>query len=337
MIGISLVGVGYWGPKLARNLRSNSSVDIRFLFDVDRSAAERLAVGPELVASEFDEVLSDSETDAIVIATPPSTHFELVMAALDHGKHVMVEKPLTRTLREADELVAAVERTGLVLMVGHTYLFNDPVRHLREVVASGRLGPVHYLTSVRTNLGPIRTDVGAAFDLASHDVAISAFLFDAFPTTVSATGGSWVTQGVHDSVVGSLFFPGNRIAHLQASWLHPRKERRIVVVGDLGMLMFDDLDEHRPIEFFEKGVASTDTGRPSDTSPPSFRVGDIHAPFITTREPLAQELDAFVSAVQGVRPFVSGVRFGRDVVAVLEAMERSMAADGSPSEVHYAG
>ncbi len=339
MVGISIIGLGYWGPKLVRNLRDHPEVDLRMLYDLDQAAARRVASTGETVAASLDEVLDDPATDAVVIATPSSTHAALVEAALANGKHVLVEKPLSRTLKEADGLVTAADRSGLILMVGHTYLFNSAIQQVRDAVVSGQLGSPQYLTSVRTNLGPIRTDVGAAFDLASHDVAISAYLFSGFPTRVSATGGSWVSKGVHDAVFASLFFADNRMAHIQASWLHPRKERRLVVVGDGGMLVFDDLDADRPVEFFDKCVVLDPAveGGDARTAPPSFRVGDIHAPFISVREPLSQEIAAFVAAVEHGAPVVSDARFGRNVVAVLESINRSIANGGVAVEVPDVG
>lgn len=335
MVGISIIGLGYWGPKLVRNLRGHPEVEVRMLYDVDRDAARRIASAEEFVASSLDDVLNDSRTDGVVIATPSSTHAGLIEAALKRGKHVFVEKPLSRTLEEADNLVNVASKSGRVLMVGHTYLFNSAIQHVRDAIDDGQLGPLQYLTSVRTNLGPIRTDVGAAFDLASHDVAICAYLFGCFPTRVSATGGSWINRGVHDAVFISLFFADDRIAHIQASWLHPRKERRVVVVGASGMLVFNDLDADRPVEFFDKGVTLEGTTISGDVgaAPPSFRVGDIHAPFIQAHEPLSQEVAAFVAAVAHGAPFVSDARFGRNIIAVLESANRSISEGGSTVEV----
>lgn len=335
MVGISVIGLGYWGPKLLRNLRDHPSVDVRMLYDRDHAAAKRVAVTQETVAASLDDVLGDPGTDAVIIATPPSTHATLVEAALANGKHVLVEKPLCRTLAEAEALVEASDRSGRVLMVGHTYLFNPAILHLRDAILSGKIGQLQYIDAVRTNLGPIRTDVGAAFDLASHDVAISAYLLREFPTRVSATGGSWISKEVHDAVFVSLSFTNNRMANIHASWLHPRKERKVVVVGEAGMAVFDDLDTQQPISYFEKGFMHDVTvgSEGSLMAPPSFRVGDIQSPLIPAHEPLSVEVQAFVAAIEHGVACVSDARFGRNVVAVLEAVNHSIVDGGTSVEV----
>lgn len=335
MLGVGLIGLGYWGPKVLRNLRDHPGVEVRSLHDANRAAAERNARGSEVVTSDLADVLGDPEIAAVVIATPSSTHAVLVEEALACGKHVLVEKPLARTLSEADALVHAASRAGRVLMVGHTYLFNPAIQRLRGSIVAGEIGAVTYLTSTRTNLGPIRADVSAVFDLASHDVAIIAHLFGEFPSRVSATGGSWITPGIYDAAFASLMFPDGRIARVEVSWLHPRKERRIVIVGKSGMMTFDDLNADRPIEVFDKSVAMNPAVHGTEF-PTAVRVGDINAPFVPMKEPLAAEIEAFVGAIRGESSFLSGAAFGRDVVAVLEAIEHSINREGAAVEVQYA-
>lgn len=333
MLRVAVIGAGHWGPNLVRTFHSGVSSTVTW---VAESRAERVAqLAPRFPGVRFtadaDAVLADPAVDAVVIATPTSTHGALCRRALEAGKHVLVEKPLTTDAREALELDALATRLGRVLLVGHVFLFNPAVRHVKRVLDEGGLGRVLTISMVRTNLGPIRTDVDAAWDLASHDVAIADFWLGAGAVAVSARGGAWVNPGVNDSVFATLRYElphGEVLVSLHCSWLHPRKVRDVAVVGERRMLTFDDLDLVEPVRVYDKGVAAAE--------PASFaafrsavRQGDVTIPRVAMEEPLALEAAHFVECIEtGARPLADATR-AAGVVRTLEAMQRSMRERGA--------
>jgi predicted dehydrogenase len=332
MSGIAIFGAGLWGPHLMRNF--DDHLDSHVLWLVDRDESRRKAMGERFpsvaVSDDISDVLNDSRVDAVVVATPTTTHYELVRAALDHGKHVLVEKPLTHSLISAKEVCDRAERAGLVLMVGHVFLFNNAVRAARELVIAGELGMVRYISMTRTNLGPVRTDVNAAWDLASHDISVANFWMESTPISVSASGGCWLNEGLEDVVVATIRYPGDVMVHVEASWLNPRKRRLISVVGSERMLTVDDMDLNEPLRIYNKGVVGaedviTDTFAGFRSQ---IREGEVTIPHVTSGEPLRDECDSFLRRIRGGDETVSDGRSGVEVVAVLEAMDTSMAGDG---------
>jgi predicted dehydrogenase len=332
MSGIAIVGAGHWGPHLVRNF--NDHLDSHVLWLVDRDESRRKAMGERFpsmaVSDDISDVLNDGRVDAVVVATPTTTHHELVRAALDHGKHVLVEKPLTHSLTTAKEVCDRAEQAELVLMVGHVFLFNNAVRAAAELVTSGELGRVRYISMTRTNLGPVRTDVNAAWDLASHDISVANFWMDSTPISVSASGGCWLNEGLEDVVVATMRYPGDVMVHVEASWLNPRKRRLISVVGSERMLTVDDMDLNEPLRIYNKGVVGaedviTDTFAGFRSQ---IREGEVTIPHVTSGEPLRDECDSFLRRIRGGDETVSDGRAGAEVVAVLEAMDTSMAGDG---------
>jgi predicted dehydrogenase len=268
-----------------------------------------------------------------VIATPTGTHYELTRAALLAGKDVLVEKPLTADAAHGEELCALAERQGRVLMVGHVFLYNGGVRRVQKYVADGELGRVYYVSMVRTNLGPIRVDVNAAWDLASHDVSIASYWLGAEPFEVSAVGGAWINGGVEDAMFATLRYPDGVLVNLHVSWLNPRKNRDITVVGDRRMLTFDDLNLQEPIRIYDKGVAEEREREYVDTFA-AFRThvreGDIIIPKVGLGEPLKAECDHFLECVARRATPVTDGRRSLGVVRALEALIRSAKQGGSP-------
>lgn len=338
MLRIAVIGAGHWGPNLIRNFHNHQASDVAWVVDRDES---RLALTknryPEIqVTTDTTCVLADSQVDAVVIATPTSTHYDLALASLAAGKHVLVEKPIATCLAHAEELCALAERNGRVLMVGHVFLYNSAIRKVKELLGQGKIGQLHYLSMVRTNLGPIRMDVNAAWDLAAHDVAIVNYWLDAVPTHASAHGGSWINRGIEDAVFATLWYDNGVMAHLHVSWLNPRKVRDITIVGETGMLTFDDMNLSEPLRLYDKTV--TDQRSPGfiDTFASfrtSIREGDITIPRVPTNEPLRQECDHFLECIaNGTRP-VSDGRSGAAAVRVLAAFDRSMAGEGQRVKV----
>ncbi len=245
--GVAVVGAGHWGPNLIRNFHDHPQSEVRWVIERDATRLEEVrARFPGVrVASDVHAALGDPRVDAVVVATPTSTHHEVVKAALLAGKHVLVEKPLATDVHHGEELVELGHRAGRVLMVGHVFLYNAAVREVRHYIESGTLGRVYYVSMVRTNLGPIRGDVNAAWDLASHDVSIANYWLQAEPVGATAWGGAWLNEGIEDAVFATLRYPNGVLAHLHASWLHPRKARDITVVGDRRDADLRRLESHR--------------------------------------------------------------------------------------------
>jgi predicted dehydrogenase len=303
---------------------------------VDSNADRLEQVGrrfPEiLLTSDASVVFGDENIDAVVIATPTSTHFGLAKQALESRKHVLVEKPLALTSGEAEELRKEAEGVQRVLMVGHLFLFNHGVRSVKEQIEMGSLGKVFYAAMVRTNLGPIRRDVNAAWDLAAHDISIANYWFDDQPLSVSAVGGSWINPGLDDTVFATLRYPDEILVNLHVSWLNPRKARDITVVGDRAMLTLDDMNLLEPLRLYDKGVVEErDISSYIDTFASfrsNVREGDIRIPRVELGEPLRDECDHFLDCIEsGHKPFTDGAQ-GASVLRVLEALQRSSEAHG---------
>lgn len=339
VIRIGVIGAGHWGPNLIRNFHNHKSSEVVRVADRDpaRLARVREAYPDVDVGASADDVLADPRVDAVVIATPTTTHFALTTKALESGRHVLVEKPVTTDVAEAEALADLAEKAGLVLMVGHVFLYNEAVQRARKYLADGELGHLYYLSMVRTNLGPIRMDVNAAWDLAAHDVSIANYWLGRPPAAVSASGGSWINAGLHDAVFATLRWDDGVLANLHTSWLHPRKVREIAMVGDRKMLTFDDMNPMEPLRLWDRQVTDEVT-RPGfvDTFA-SFRAnireGDVLIPRVRTGEPLRNECDEFVSCVASRRAPLSGAREGLDVVRVLAALDRSLRAGGREEPV----
>ena len=339
MIRVAVIGAGRWGPNLIRNFHSRQESVVVAV--VDRDAARLAQVQSRFtdvaVGTDAERMLGDATIDAVVVATPTSTHYDLVKMALERGKHVLVEKPITADVHQAEELGALAERAGRVLMVGHVFLYNAGVQRVQQILESGELGRVYYISMVRTNLGPIRADVNAAWDLAAHDLSIVNYWLEAEPSSVSAVGGSWINPGVEDAVFATLRYPNDVLVNLHASWLNPRKNRDITVVGERRMLTFDDMNLHEPLRIYDKQVTDERTQVAYVDSFASFRSsvrdGDITIPRVAINEPLKAECDHFLECIaRGRRPRSDGAE-GLAVVRALAALARSMRGAGREEQV----
>ncbi len=338
MIQIAVIGAGHWGPNLIRTFHNRDTSCVRWVIDQSRGRLDQAqARFPEVqVAEDASAALNDPAVDAVVIATPTSSHFQMAKTALEKGKHVLVEKPIAATSAEGAELTALAGKLGRVLMVGHIFLYNGAVRKVKEYLDEGRLGRTHYISMTRTNLGPIRLDVNAAWDLASHDISIASYWLGKNALSVSAVGHAWINPKLDDAVFATLKYPGDVLVNLHVSWLNPRKARDITVVGDRRMLTFDDMNMGEPIRIYDKHV-SEDRIKPFTDSFASFRSqvrdGDITIPKVALGEPLKAECDHFLECIE--KGAVSRTEGGMatDVVRVLEAMDRSMANAGKEEQV----
>lgn len=327
-VRVGVIGCGYWGPHLIRNLHDMPDVQ---LVGVAEERPERL----EYVCRSYPAVrafadhrrLLDGELDAVVIATPIQTHYELAGEALAAGKHVLVEKPLAGTPAQAAKLILLARQRQRVLMVGHTFLYNPAVRELRRLVQEGELGRIYYADAARLNLGLFQRHVNVVWDLAPHDIAILMYLLDRAPQVVSARGSSYVQSGVHDVCYLELLFADETSAHVHVSWLDPDKVRRLTLVGDRRMAVYNDVSAVAKLRVYDSGVECPKTDNYGEFQL-AYRHGQIVIPYISWREPLRIECEHFVHCVRtGERPLTDG-EHGLAVVAALEAADRSLRDGG---------
>ncbi len=329
-VGIGVIGCGHWGPNHVRVFAELDRSTVVSCADLNVVRLQRLRTRFPFIETSPDHrsILDNPRVDAVVIATPTSTHAALVREALDAGKHVLVEKPLCPTSAEAVELRDHARERRRVLMVGHVFLFNNGIIKLRELIAADALGRVHYLDAVRTNLGPVRGDVNALFDLGSHDLSIFNFLLDARPESVSATG-SCISQDRNEDVCFATFhYPGGTLAHLHVSWLNPRKVRTLTAVGEAKMAHWDDIDPADTLRVYDKGFQEPPYYDSFGEFQYLLRSGDVHVPTVNRSEPLVNQANAFLDSVLEGKPCRCGAEEAAAVIAALEAATTSIRNDG---------
>jgi predicted dehydrogenase len=328
-VRIAVVGMNYWGPNLARNLDRLGGCELAWCCDLDEGllARHRDAYPSTRFSTDLDEVLADPGVDAVVVATSVPTHARLALRVIEAGKHVFVEKPLAVTAADAREVAAAADARGLVLMVDHLLVHHPGVALVKEMVDSGHLGRVFYLYGNRVNLGIVRPDENALWSLGPHDISVMLHLVGEHPVEVQARGASYLQPGVEDVVFGTVRFPSGVIGHLHLSWLDPHKMRRMTVIGEERMAVFDDMETERKVTVYDKGpIPRTETFGEYI----QVRSGDIRIPKVAASEPLRLVCEHFVSCVaEGRTPLTDG-RSGVAVVEVLEAMTESLASAGRP-------
>jgi len=327
-VRVGVIGYGYWGPNVVRNIYSLENCEIVSICDQNpaslRRASQALA-GIKLTTNSA-ELLTSPNIDAIAVVTPVWTHFELAKAALENGKHVFVEKPFTSTRQQAEELIELADRTHLKIMVDHTFLFNGAVRKIRELVDAGMLGQLYYFDSTRVNLGLFQHDVNVVWDLAPHDLSIMDYIIDAKPEALVATGGRHV-NGHADMAFITIYFPGDVVAHINVNWLSPVKVRTTLIGGEKKMLVWNDLEPDEKIKIYDKGVQISD-GKGVYELLVSYRSGDVWAPKVEQSEALNVELAYFIDCILKDRtPFNDGAA-GLRVVKLLEAADQSLREKG---------
>jgi predicted dehydrogenase len=330
-IKIGVVGCGYWGPNLVRNFRQAPDCHLKVLCDASETRLSHMRrLYPELnTTQKFDDLLNDSELDAVVIATPVRFHYTMAKAALSAGKHVFIEKPMARTEAEAAELVSLAEQQGLVLMVGHTFLFSPAVRRMKEIINAGDIGEVQYIAARRLNLGLFQKDINVAWDLAPHDISILLHLLDELPVSVSCQGSSHVTRGIEDVTMMNLNFRKNRCAFIHNSWLDPKKVRQMTVVGSQRMIVYDDTEPLEKLKIYDARVEVPPHYDTFAEFTYSYHYGDSYVPYIKQDEPLKLECQHFLQCIaEGSVPITNG-RLGLEVVKILEASSESLRQHGA--------
>jgi len=328
LIRIGVIGYGYWGPNIVRNLRGLEGCQVSAVCDQSDAALKRVKQAhPDLaVTTQSSELFISPEIDAIAVVTPVGAHFELAKAALEHGKHVFVEKPFTSTTRQAEELIELAERKNLKIMVDHTFLFTGAVRKIRELIDDGVLGSIYYYDSTRVNLGLFQHDVSVVWDLAPHDLSIMSFLIPEEPEAVIATGQAHLNGHV-DVAFLTIYFPGNTIAHINVNWLSPVKVRTTLIGGEKKMLVWNDLEADEKLKIYDKGV-QMGNGQGLYELMVSYRSGDMWAPRVEQTEALRVELGYFIDCVEKDQTPINDGVAGLRVVKLLEAADRSLADRG---------
>ena len=329
MNGVAIIGYGYWGPKLARNFLRDGSFPRVLVCDEKPERLRRLErenPGVE-AAGTYASVLADPGIDAVALATPVATHHPLARAALEAGKHVLVEKPLASSHADADELVRLAAARRRVLMVDHTFVYHPAVLRIRDLIRAGELGRLNYIDSTRINLGLFQHDVNVLWDLAVHDISIINVFTDERPDRVQAIGATHTSSPLENIGILTLRFPSGLFAHVNCSWVSPVKIRHMLIGGDRRMIVYDDLNANEPVKIYDSGVvARTDEERNRLLF--EYRVGDVHSPKVEPREALANLVADFAAAIRDGAPPLSDGRFGADTVKILEAAQRSIASGG---------
>jgi predicted dehydrogenase len=334
-INIAVVGCGYWGPNLIRNFYSLPDCEVKWVCDRD---PKRLAHMKDLYPSvettkDFEKIAGDKEVDAVVIATPVNHHYDLAKKTLEAGKHALVEKPMTQTSEQGNELVQLAAKGKLTLMVGHTFIYSAPVRRIREIVQSGDIGEIQYISSRRLNLGLFQKDINVAWDLAPHDISIILYLLGKPPFSVNCQGKAHVNKDIEDVTNMSLDFDNGGFATIQSSWLDPNKVREMVIVGSKRMIVYDDNQPLEKIKIYDKRVEAPPHYDTFAEFQYSYHYGDMYAPYIKQVEPLKVECQQFLECIRtGKKPETSGLD-GLRVIQILEASSRSLKNGGARVEI----
>lgn len=331
-IGIGVVGYGYWGPNLVRNFSTSESTEVVAVSDLDPAkltTCKRLHPGVA-TTSDFRDLLKSPRVNAVAIATPVCTHYELAMAALKAGKHVFVEKPLAPTSEQVRRLIDEADRRDLTLMVDHTFLYTPAVQKIRELIHADALGDVYYYDSTRSSLGLFQNDVNVIWDLAVHDISIIRYILKEEPVAVSATGSCHVTGSPENMAHITLFFNSNCVAHVSVNWLSPIKVRQTFIGGSRKMIVYDDVEPTEKIKVYDKGITLNPSPEKEHQLRIGYRAGDMWAPHISPREALQTEVEHFVDCVRNRNTPISSGTSGLEVIEILEAASRSIVEQGRP-------
>ena len=334
MITLAQVGVGEWGKNLLRTFSNLPGCRVKFFCDQSPITLEKVSKSYRHYiegVKDYNILLNDHEIDAIIIASPPATHADFVLRALDAEKHVFVEKPLALNMSDAEKMISKVRETGKILMVGHLLLYHPAIRKIKAYIEEGQLGEIHYLYSTRVNLGRIREEENALWSLTAHDISVATYLLGKFPQEVTATGSSYLRKDIEDVVFVTLYFQDRVIGHIHASWLDPHKIRKFTIVGSQKMAVFDDMEPTEKIRLYDKGVNRSKGIESSDNL--ILREGDIHIPKIDNTEPLTLECQHFLDCIANQKKVFTDAQHGLQVLKILTAAQESMESNGRPIKV----
>jgi len=333
-IRVGAIGYGYWGPNLVRNFVENTLSEMVIVADLKKDRLSKIKSSyPQVKVTKDYRDLFHEDLNAVVIATPPPTHHALAKECLEHGLHVLVEKPITLKSQHAEQLIEISKKKDLVLMVGHTFEYNAAVHTLKKLIDSGELGQIYYVDAARLNLGLFSRDLNVLWDLAPHDISILKFILGRNPISVTAHGMPFVNEGIHDVVYMNMVFPDNILAHIHVSWLDPCKVRRVTVVGSKKMVVYNDIESLEKIRIYDKGVEKPPYTDSFGDFQLSYRYGDVVIPNIRLTEPLQKECQHFLDCINNHTEPQSDGKDGFEVVKIIEAAQRSLNRNGKHQEV----
>ena len=335
MINVGLIGFGYWGPNLARNFNNNSDMNLAVICDF---SDDRLKMAGRLypqatLTKRTEDIFDDAKIDAVAIATPVSTHYELAKKAILSGKHVWLEKPMTEKIEQGEDLISLADERGRVLLVDHTFVYTGAVRKIKELIDRGELGDLIYYDSTRANLGLFQQDVDVVWDLAPHDLSIMDFLMPYRKTSVSATGSHFYGNGIVPKAILTINMEKNIVAHINVSWVSPVKIRDTFIAGTSKMVLYDDTHPSEKIKVYDKGVDIYETKEDLYHLNVQYRVGDMYAPKLDDHEALALETEHFVDCINNGKTPVTDGKAGLEVVKILVAAKQSIAENGAPVNI----
>ena len=335
LLNVGVVGCGYWGPNLVRNFRSLPDCCLKSICDVSEDRLRHLqSLYPEVQAeTKFDQLLGDASLDAIVVATSVKHHFPMAKASLLAGKHTLIEKPLAASVEQCEELVAIAKKQGLVLMVGHTFLYSPAIRKIKEIVDRNDIGEIRYISARRLNLGLFQKDINVAWDLAPHDISIILYIMQETPYSINCRGAAHITPGIEDVTSMNLHFTNERSATIMSSWLDPKKVREMTIVGSERMIVYDDVAAQEKIKIFDVNVKRPPHYDTFAEFHYAYHYGDTYSPYVKQDEPLKIECQHFLDCIRNGRtPLTSGTK-GLEVVRILEASSASIKQNGAPVDL----
>jgi predicted dehydrogenase len=335
MLRVGVVGVGYWGPNLIRNFVANPGTEMKMCCDLRRERLDHInSLYPTIkVTNNCKEVLQSSEIDLVAIGTPVFTHYEIAKKALEAGKHVLIEKPMTSTSAEGEELLNIAERKGLHVFVDHTFIFTGAVSKIKELVASGELGDLYYFDSTRVNLGLFQHDVNVLWDLAPHDISIMHYVLNENPEAVVATGADHLGSGIENVAYLTVYFPNNLLAHINTNWLSPVKIRQTLIAGSKKMVVWDDNQPSEKVRVYDKGIEVIKTADEVYDMLIQYRTGDMFCPKIDGVEALGAEVNHIVECLSNNHKSVISGEAGLMVVKILEAAQESIKSRGKEIKI----
>lgn len=335
MINVGVIGVGYWGPNLIRNFISNPRTQINLCCDVKEDRLKYIRSNyPSLhTTADYNAIIKDPGVDLVAICTPVFTHYELAKDALQNGKHVLIEKPMTANAAQARDLIDIAEKNNLKIFVDHTFVYTGSVRKIKSLIRNQELGEVFYFDSVRVNLGLFQHDINVLWDLAPHDISIMDFLIDKKPQSVVATGAGHLNNGFEDVAYMTVYYPDNLIAHIHVNWLSPVKIRQTLIAGSKKMIVWDDNQPSEKVRVYDKGVEVIETQTQVYDTLIQYRTGDMHCPKIDAKEALAVEIEHIADCLERNEVPQAGGEQGLMVVQILEAAQQSIKAHGKEIKI----
>ena len=332
---IAVIGYGYWGPNLVRNFTNLENSTVSHVVDESPDRLEKVKkLYPSINAtSSLTEILENPEIDCIIIATPISTHYDIAKKALEHNKHVLVEKPMTNSVKHAKELIELSKKKKKVLMVDHTYLYTGAIQKIKKIIDKNMIGEIQYIDSTRINLGLFQSDVNVLWDLAAHDISICSYLMNENPISVQAVGKSHTDSDFEDIAYLTLHFKSKKIIHFNCSWISPVKIRYMLIGGNKKMIIFNDLETTEKVKIYDTKYKTKTNPKNDRQILADYRVGDIFIPKLTTREGLSSMVEDFVSAIIDKTKPISNYDIGLQVVKILEAAQRSITNQGKEVKI----